>query len=296
MALRSRKHSPSIEEGDPVATSKRERYELSVEQQRDFFTNGFLRVSGLLSADELSELDSYSRNLMNGKVAVDHERLAADGVEPRCGGDSPADIERNYFRFIHFHRYLEMFERYMLHLRVLDVLEELIGPDVMAMQSMLFFKPPGMAGQAYHQDSYYIKTKPDTVCGVWTAIDGCDEENGCMYLVSGSNMEPIYRDVALPENKDDFQENLTEIREVDESREVPAIAKAGDVIFFHGHLIHRSKRNRSKDRFRRAFVCHYANARSYTEWHGGNAEQILARGETHLPFHKPRFVDHDPLA
>ena len=279
-----------------MTTSKREKYDVSVEQRRDFFTNGFLRVSGLLSAEEFRELDAYSSDLMNGKVVLDHERLAAEGVEPKSGGDSPADMEKKYFRFIHFHRYLEIHERYMLHLRVLDVLEELIGPDVMAMQSMLFFKPPGLEGQAYHQDSYYIKTKPDTVCGAWIAIDDCDEGNGCMYFVPGSNMEPIYQDVALPDDKDDFQANLTEISKVDESRDVPAIAKAGDVIFFHGHLIHRSKQNRSKNRFRRAFVCHYANARSYTEWHGGNADPILARGETHLPCHKPRMVDHDPLA
>ncbi len=45
----------------------------------------------------------------------------------------------------------------------------------------------------------------------------------------------------------------------------------------------------SEDRFRRSFVGHYANARSYTAWNGGNAAQILARGDTHLPFATPRF-------
>jgi hypothetical protein len=36
-------------------------------------------------------------------------------------------------------------------------------------------------------------------------------------------------------------------------------------------------------------VNHYCNARSFTTWVGGNAGHILARGNTHLPFAKPRF-------
>ena len=62
------------------------------------------------------------------------------------------------------------------------------------------------------------------------------------------------------------------------------------MIFFHGHLIHRSRQNRSTDRLRRAYVCHYANARSYTEWGGGNTNQLLARGSTHLPHATTKFV------
>ena len=70
----------------------------------------------------------------------------------------------------------------------------------------------------------------------------------------------------------------------------------GDVAFFGGHILHRSHRNRSTDRFRRSFVGHYANARSFTLWgHGDgdgtptNHKHILARGFTHLPYGQPRF-------
>ena len=47
------------------------------------------------------------------------------------------------------HRELEIHERFLLHPRILDVLEALIGPDVLALQSMLFLKPGG-AGQGFH--------------------------------------------------------------------------------------------------------------------------------------------------
>jgi hypothetical protein len=97
--------------------------------------------------------------------------------------------------------------------------------------------------------------------------------------------------------------------------QVLASAKAGDVVFFNGHVLHRSKTNFTTDRFRRAFVGHYCNARSFTQWGADapgearaiwkdsphratavdpatgmtNGSHILARGDTHLPFALPRF-------
>ena len=262
-----------------------EKYQLDVEQRRFFGQNGYLVVSGLLAEGELAELDRHSMALARNEVD-----LSGVPAEPRVEGTSPQDMEDKYFRFIQFHEHLGIHERFMLHPRVLDVLEALIGPDLMAMQSMLFLKPPGQPGQAFHQDSFYIKTAPDTLCGAWIAVDDADEENGCMGFVPGSHHEAIYEEVAQPADTGDFKAGLTEVQGVDSGREVLAEARAGDVVFFHGHLLHRSRRNRSADRFRRAYVCHYANARSYTEWRGGNAGQVLARGETHLPHARPRFA------
>ena len=84
---------------------------------------------------------------------------------------APGERLQYWLRVHMLHRRLALHERFLLHPRVLDVLEALIGPDVLALQSMLFFKQPGQPGQGYHQDSYYIPTFPDTLCGAWIAID-----------------------------------------------------------------------------------------------------------------------------
>jgi hypothetical protein len=68
------------------------------------------------------------------------------------------------------------------------------------------------------------------------------------------------------------------------------------VVFFGGHILHRSHTNRS-NRPRRSFVGHYCNARSWVPWDHGepfegdsaNNLHILARGETHLPYAQPKF-------
>ena len=46
------------------------------------------------------------------------------------------------------HRRLEIHERYLLHPRVVDVVAGLVGPDVLALQTMLFVKGPGSPGRA----------------------------------------------------------------------------------------------------------------------------------------------------
>jgi chlorinating enzyme len=280
------------------------RYRVSVQEYVTFREQGFLIVRGLIPLEDVAELAAHVDDLIFGRGDV-------PGLEPPPSGASVAEIEKRYLRIHMLHRVLEIHERYMLHPRILDVLEALIGPDVMAMQTMLFIKPPGGAGQGWHQDSYYIPTMPDTLCGAWIAIDRADEENGCMWFVPGTQNEPIYptsdnrgrnhgdslRDLEAVDNVsnvDDSVNTLSRIARKYPGREVKAVMDPGDVAFFGGHVLHRSRQNVSADRFRRSFVGHYANAHSFTRWGNWegkptNDQHILARGSTHLPFGLPRF-------
>src|SRR5688572_9337313 len=153
--------SASQRRPDRIATDfspARQRYRVSVQEYATFHEQGFLIVRGLVGQAEVAELRQHVEELVYG-------RLDAPGLEPPPPGATVQEIERRYLRIHMLHRQLEIHERFLLQPRVLDVLEALIGPDVMAMQSMLFIKAPGGAGQGYHQDSYYIPTYPDTLCG-----------------------------------------------------------------------------------------------------------------------------------
>ncbi len=313
---------------------KHPRYQLSIEEYIAFRAQGFLAVKGLVSHEEIAELRQHTEDLMQGRLPeqtrpMDERNVSQDyGVTIQALEAPPAHLspeeKAQYFLRIHMlHRKLVLHERYMLHPRVLDVLELLIGPDVLAMQTMLFLKPPGKPGQGWHQDSYYIPSHPDTLIGAWIAVDDCDELNGAMWMAKGSQSEPIYpppegyghsdqrglkdmRTVNYVSDTDDEKNDLAKVASKYLQALVPA--KAGDVVFFGGHVLHRSKANLTTDRFRRAFVSHYCNARSFTQW-GADAEpgnphaatavdpvtkmtngsHILARGDTHLPFGVPRF-------
>lgn len=279
-----------------------EPYKVSVEEYRSFRRDGYLVVRGLVRKQDVDAMLEHTADLMYGRIEL-------PGVEPPVPGSSLREMEQRLLRIHMLHREVEMWERYLLYPRVLDVVQALIGPDVLAMQTMMFIKGPGANGQGYHQDTYYIPTFPDTLLGAWIALERADTENGCLRMCAGSNAEPIYpptqgygygdwgledipsvTGVGGHSNDDDDPENqLKPIAARYADREAPCIMDAGDVAFFGGHILHRSLRNRTLDRTRRSFVNHYCNARSFTTWDGGNHNHILARGNTHLEFAKPRF-------
>src|SRR3954463_14668122 len=185
-----------------AATDRADRYRVSVREYMTFRQQGFLVVRGLLAPEEVAELRQHTEDLMQGRLPEQVTEMAERDVSVDGGVTiqkleaPPAHLspreKAEYFLRIHMlHRQLALHERYLLHPRVLDVLEVLIVPDLLALQTMLFLKPPGKPGQGWHQDSYYIPTHPDSLCGAWIAIDDCDELNGAMWFAAGSQVEPV---------------------------------------------------------------------------------------------------------
>ncbi len=136
----------------------------------------------------------------------------------------------------------------------------LLADETIAAQTMYYWKPPGTKGQAPHQDNLYLQAEDTNGCiAAWVAIDDCDEENGCLVLVSESNN----LDLKCPGTADEAVSFSNHFVETPEGyREVTMRMKAGDVLFFGGHTIHGSGPNVSKDRCRRSFICHYIGGRS----------------------------------
>lgn len=195
------------------------------------------------------------------------------GVNP-----SSDDPLLRYPRMIHMHRWDPISLAWLIEPRLRTVLTALLGMEPFAVQTMLYFKPPGARGQALHQDQFYLRASPGTCCAAWMALDDCDEENGCMQVVPGSHHLPLlctieadtaqsFTDVAVP-----IPPGMTA---------VPVEMRAGDVLFFNGQLIHGSYPNRSKDRFRRALIGHYVT---------GDAERVNAF------YHPALRMDGSPIA
>jgi ectoine hydroxylase-related dioxygenase (phytanoyl-CoA dioxygenase family) len=132
------------------------------------------------------------------------------------------------------------------------------------MQTMLFVKPPGFQGQAWHQDEIYIPTRDRSLIGAWIAMDDATIENGCLWVVPGSHRNG-YLFPQRPHDNDDEFDFAPESFGFDQSAEVPVEVKAGALVFFNGYLLHRSRKNRS-DIYRRVLVNHYMNAWSLLPW------------------------------
>jgi hypothetical protein len=220
---------------------------LTEAQLSSFHERGYLVVPELLAPDEIDLLlDTFMT-------------LHASGPIPGCFSPLPPDEAgsdplKRYPRMMHPHRVNEVARRYLLDPRLAVILTDLFGEEPLAAQSMLYFKPPGARGQAPHQDNFYLKVEPGTCVAAWMALDPADRENGGLEVVPGTHAMDIF----CPEEADPHLSFTREFVPVPPGLEaVPIDLAPGDILFFNGSLVHGSAPNRSKDRFRRSFICHY---------------------------------------
>ena len=212
---------------------------------REFFDeHGYYVFKGAFTEDEVREIREHFMEMRKkGPKPGDH------GGNPDKGDRDPL----NHFpRFINMHKWDPKTEAWHQDPRLTGTAKELVGDDIELCQTMLYFKPPGARGQALHQDHQYIRKYP--IIAAWLALDRCDQANGCMVVIPGSNKLGI-----LPVRKADMDESFTsggsEIPE--ELAEERIEMEAGDVLFFGGFTIHGSYTNQTEDRFRRSFIVHY---------------------------------------
>lgn len=214
-----------------------------------FDEQGYVIARGLFPPDEVAALtDHYMYLRQNGTYKGD-----SAGVE-RPNGDPSADPLKQFPRMIHMHRWDDLSLKWMLDPRFREGLATLLGADPFAVQSMIYFKPPGARGQALHQDQFYLQVQPGTCMAAWLALDDCDEANGCLQVVPGSHTLP-----ELCTEEADTAQSFTDVtvQLPEQVKTVPVLMDAGDVLFFNGQLIHGSFPNTTADRFRRSLIGHY---------------------------------------
>lgn len=219
---------------------------------------GFLIAPDLVNTDEIHALKEETAAIFRGLRGI------VEGTLPVKTGESDADVLKKYVA-IHFpHKISELIRRFLHQRRIVDVLTGLLGPNVKALQSMLFVKGPGKAGQSWHQDEFYIPTRDKSLIGVWIAIGDATIENGCLWIIPG---RPGY----IMKRVDIESNEYADTDSIDVSRypsdaALPVEVKSGSVVFFNGYTLHSSRQNKTPDCFRRALVNHYMNADSMLPW------------------------------
>ena len=260
-------------------------YALSPEQVKSYQENGYLVVEGLVSPEETSEIKAEATRLCRGEFDV-------PGVVPVAEGETDEEALSRYLCIHHPHKVSPLMESSALHPKVADVLTQLIGPNVKCMQTMLFIKPPGFPGQAYHQDERYIPTEDHSLTGAWIALDDATLENGCLWVIPGTHKDNIYPWAQHNNPEYDFAD---EAQNIPREREIPVEVKAGSVVFFNGFLLHSSRKNRSQV-YRRVLVSHYMSAESVLNWLGlEDCRDILLVAGTDPHAHKGYADIHRPL-
>jgi hypothetical protein len=106
-------------------------------------------------------------------------RAACDDLESRLGG-KPRTVE---VRQMHLH--LPWAHRLATHLRIVDAVEDLLGPDLLIWATELFAKHPHDAAVsiAWHRDRTYMRFASPTTVTAWVALSDSMTANGCMRAV-----------------------------------------------------------------------------------------------------------------
>ncbi len=134
------------------------------------------------------------------------------------------------------------------HPRILDAVEDVLGPDLLCWSSSFFIKEPRDPGfVSWHQDATYWGLSAPDVATVWLAFTPANEINGCMKFVPGTQHNQVtHRDTF---HKDNLLTRGQEIAvEVDEEKAISVMLEPGQASLHHVMLFHGSAPNRSADR------------------------------------------------
>lgn len=223
---------------------------LTADQVQQYERDGYIVLRQACSDDLI---DAYNAHIHTIRSA-DIEEMAPWAVPNR--GKPFEEIMRFSLRLFNPHLH-DGFSLQMMKLPVVrGALAQVLGDEAVGVQSMYFYKEPGSPGQAAHQDYYYIRNEPNTLTAAWIAMERVDVGNGCLWAIPGSHKLGLLAHGKV-KNVDEHEPWTDETEGVDLSKQVPLEMEKGDIVIFHNFLIHSSNRNRSADRWRRSYVCHY---------------------------------------
>ncbi|HEY6739504.1 MAG TPA: phytanoyl-CoA dioxygenase family protein, partial [Actinopolymorphaceae bacterium] len=140
---------------EPVPTHLEEQY------ARD----GYVIVEDALTTDDLAAVHAEIVRLCRGELGDVGGRFEPDFES------SDIDVMRKYLCIHMPHKASKIFEQMLAAPRIVDVLTRVVGPNVKAMQSMVFMKSEGKPGQAWHQDEFFIPTRDRSLTAAWIALD-----------------------------------------------------------------------------------------------------------------------------
>ena len=132
---------------------------------------------------------------------------------------------------------------------ILDIIEEILGPNLLAWSVELFIKEPGSKKTvSWHQDiTYWGMGETDNEVTAWIALTDVSVSAGCMRFIPGSHKGNIVK------HMDTFDENNLlsrgqKIPDVNEKNAVYGPLLPGEMSLHHGRCFHASGENQSKHR------------------------------------------------
>jgi len=231
-------------------------YQVTAEQKAFFDEKGFLIIKDALKPEEADALQDWAQTVHDlprtpGVPWMPYEEVNASGQRVLCRTEN----------YVNYHA---GFNSLLRGPKLLSLLSQLAGEDVLLFKEKINYKLAGSGGFAPHIDSTaYTHVKNIKHLTILLAVDDTDSSNGGLDVVEGSQL------MNVPINKED---NCAEPAWVQKQTWTPANLKAGQLLVFGSYLAHRSGPNKS-NRDRKAIYATYNLARE---------------GDLHDPYYQDR--------
>ena len=262
--------------------------------------DGFVALPGFVAPDQIESLRRRINDLVDGHASQGlpagattvfstteqtHTQdewflTSADVIRPffedgafDAEGNLIVPIDRALNKMGHaLHDLDPVFDRFSRTADLASLVAELGVADPLLLQSMVIFKPPRIGGEVVcHCDHSFLWTDPQTVIGLWFALDDATVANGCMWAIPGGHVGGARTRFRL-DGSGGTTTDILDPTPYNHGDLVPMEAEAGTLIAFHGCLPHWSGANTSH-RPRLAYTLHVIDGMAHYR-----ADNWLQRG------------------
>lgn len=250
---------------------------LLTQAERDFYEkNGFLVVRGLVPLEKLKDYEVRFKEVCQGKVRIPGMTVMRDIAYAKAANIPPEEAINKIQDF----QMDDGFFEYCSLPDVVKYVEDIVGPNLMAIHTMLINKPPDKGTKSsrhpMHQDLHYFPIRPaERIVASWTAMEKINRENGCLVVMPGTHKGELLAH-GYPDWEGGVNKMYHGVKDYNpkEGDRVFLDMEAGDTVFFHPKLIHGSGANQT-NRFRKAISCHYAASDChYIDVTGSTQEEV----------------------
>lgn len=227
---------------------------------KSFYENGYVVLK---RAIPVSEIDDFWHNVE--KQISDNKWLTFSLFGKLFkNSDLDADIFNagNVLRITDMEAHSEISRNVMLHPAITSFFQSYYGHPPSAIQSLTY---KYSSQQGAHSDLHLVSPPSvgreyprDTLAAAWIACEDANEENGALVIYPGSHKFPKK---SLNFFKGDYKAWVDYLDNVCKKNGCePQIFEAnkGDVLIWHGDLVHAGGLIKNPDKTRKSFVIHYA--------------------------------------
>jgi non-heme Fe2+,alpha-ketoglutarate-dependent halogenase len=194
---------------------------LTHEQLREYEDLGFLHSIPILSPAEVACF----------RAAIEATCLALGGHVTRLDGP---------------HLFFQWAWDLSTHPRVLDCMEQLIGPNILLKSTRLFYKFGNSSSfVGWHQDGITEALKDAYVPAIWLGLTPATAENGCLRVVPRSHRLGLIPHADRPNPDNLTTQGATAQVGIDSPLDV--VMRAGEMSLHHPLVLHASNPNQSAE-------------------------------------------------